>query len=98
MDAHAGGRKPGVLARCLGTRVPGTEGNESWEEGSMTKKNAFCKDDGGLSTYTSLGTGIGTAAGAGFIVPLGPAAPVMGAIVGSLLGLAVGLVRNRGER
>ena len=87
------------MTRFPGTWVGGAVGDEGWEDGFMLEKKGICKDDDGrLSTYAGVGTGIGTAAGAGFVVPLGPAAPAVGAVVGALVGLGVGLVRNRGER
>jgi len=71
---------------------------ERREDGFMTENNAGRDGDDRATLYTGAGTGVGTAAAAGLIFPLGLAAPAIGAVVGGLFGLAVALVRDRGGR
>ena len=82
----------------MGTRVPMNVDGELREDGFMRENNVGRDGDDKATLYTGVGTGVGTAAGAGLIFPLGPAAPAIGAVVGGLLGLAVALVRDRGGR
>lgn len=77
----------GGMGWCAGRRGSAAGGLGS-EEGGFVKEKHGGRGGERATLYTGFGTGIGTAAGAGLVFPLGPAAPAIGAVADRLIGFA----------